>query len=185
MRQAAQKIENLAVLSSQQTTNPTTTTQTLQWNAPPANVYKVNWDSAVDKVNCKVGVGTIIRDWEGRVIACMRMCKPLFPNPYLAEAFGALHSAKLAIDIGLKQIKLEGDAMNVINDIKGNKASWKQTGLIINDIKQVLRGFDSFSIDFTPRSCNNLAHCLARNALNITDVLVDIEDIPSCIASLL
>ncbi|XP_042986091.1 uncharacterized protein LOC122314582 [Carya illinoinensis] len=179
MRQVAQKIEDLATLSSQQTTNPATTIpQAIQWNAPPANVYKVNWDSAV-------GVGTIIRDWEGRVIACMRMCRPLFPNPSLAEAFGALHSVKLAFDIGLKQIKLEGDAVNVVNDIKGNKASWKQSSLIISDIKQMLQGFDSFLVDFTPRSCNSLAHYLARDALHITDVLVDIEDVPYCIASLL
>ncbi|XP_042980196.1 uncharacterized protein LOC122310366 [Carya illinoinensis] len=186
VRKATQKLEDLIALFSQQTSNSTTTIpQTIQWSAPPADVYKVNWDSAVAKVNCKVGVGTIIQNWEGRVIACMRMCRPLFPDPYLAETFGALQSVKLALDIGLKQIKLEENAMNVINDIKGNKDSWKQTGLIITDIKQMLLSFDSFSVDFAPRGCNSLAHCLARDALHITDVLVDIEDVPYCIASLL
>ncbi|XP_042958135.1 uncharacterized protein LOC122293694 [Carya illinoinensis] len=185
VRQANQKIEDLNALFSQQTTNPTNIPQSIQWSAPPVNVYKINWDSAVDKVNCKVGVGTIIRDWKGRVIACMRMCISLFPDPYLAEAIGALHSVKLALDIGLIQIKLEGDAINVVNDIKGNKDSWKHTGLIITDIKQLLLRFDSFIVDYVPRSCNSLAHCLARDALHINDVLVDIEDVPLCIASLL
>ncbi|XP_042962439.1 uncharacterized protein LOC122296704 [Carya illinoinensis] len=65
VRQATQKLEDLTALFSQQTTNPTTTIpQTIQWSAPPADVYKVNWDFAVDKVNCKVGVETIIWDWE-------------------------------------------------------------------------------------------------------------------------
>ena len=53
----------------------------------------------------------------------MRLCRPLFPDSYMAEAFCALHSASLAADIELKQINLEGDELNVINDIKGNKES--------------------------------------------------------------
>ncbi|XP_042958097.1 uncharacterized protein LOC122293634 [Carya illinoinensis] len=185
VRQAYQKIDDLNALLSQQTINPTIIPQTIQWTAPPLDVYKINWDSAVDKLNCKVGVGTLIRDWEGRVIACMRMCISLFPDPYLAEAIGALHSVKLALDIGLKQINLEGDAMNVVNDIKGNKDSWKHSGLIITDIKQLLLSFDSFTVDYVPRNCNGLAHCLARDALHINDVLIDIEDVPLCIVALL
>lgn len=85
MKQANQKIEDLAVINFQVPANPLTSpSQTHQWLPPPPAVYKVNWDSGVDKVHCKMGVGAIIRDWEGRVIACMRMCRPLYPDPYLA-----------------------------------------------------------------------------------------------------
>ncbi|XP_042942689.1 uncharacterized protein LOC122276859 [Carya illinoinensis] len=48
------------------------------------------------------------------------------------------------------------------------------------ELKQI-----NLEVNFIPRSCNNLAHCLTKDALNVPDVLVDIEDVPSCIASLL
>ncbi|XP_041001599.1 uncharacterized protein LOC121247294 [Juglans microcarpa x Juglans regia] len=173
-------------LGSKIPANPLTyPSQTHQWLPPLLAVYKVNWDSAVDKVHCKVGIGAIFRDWEGRVIACMRMCRPIHLDPYLVEAFGALQSAIMAVDIGLKHIYLEGDALNVINDINGNKESWGQTGLLVHDVQQVMKRFDSTTVNFIPRSCNNLAHCLAKDALNVVDILVNLEDVPSYITSLL
>lgn len=35
------------------------------WEAPPRCQFKLNWDAALDKVQCKVGIGAILRDWGG------------------------------------------------------------------------------------------------------------------------
>ncbi|XP_035551020.1 uncharacterized protein LOC118349632 [Juglans regia] len=60
------------------------------WQAPPSNWVKLNWDSAVDKAKGVIGVGVAVRDSFGYTIATMRTNKHLFPDPLLAEAFGAL-----------------------------------------------------------------------------------------------
>lgn len=52
-----------------------------QWEAPPHGNLKLNWDATLDKTNCKVGVGAVIRDWEGKVKATMRMNHDLYPIP--------------------------------------------------------------------------------------------------------
>lgn len=34
------------------------------WKALPQGVFKLNWDAAVDKAQCKVSIGAIVWDWE-------------------------------------------------------------------------------------------------------------------------
>ncbi|KAG6645401.1 hypothetical protein CIPAW_08G120100 [Carya illinoinensis] len=60
------------------------------WEAPPQGKFKVNWDASVDEVSCKVGVGAVLRDWNSKVLATLRMEQDLFPDPHMAEAFAAL-----------------------------------------------------------------------------------------------
>ncbi|XP_042950375.1 uncharacterized protein LOC122282493 [Carya illinoinensis] len=33
-----------------------------QWQTPPNDFYKINWDAAIDHKRCRVGIGTIIRN---------------------------------------------------------------------------------------------------------------------------
>ncbi|KAF5474944.1 hypothetical protein F2P56_006796 [Juglans regia] len=91
LKQATQKLKELRLLHHKSPGIPSTDSTTLvQWEASSNSYYKINWDSAVDKQQCKIGIGTIIRDWEGELIATMRMKRSLFPSPYLAEAYAAL-----------------------------------------------------------------------------------------------
>lgn len=64
--------------------------QPTQWEAPPQGKLKLNWDAALDKISCKVGVGAVISDGEGRVLATLRMQNDLYPDPLTAKAFAAL-----------------------------------------------------------------------------------------------
>ncbi|XP_042944781.1 uncharacterized protein LOC122278662 [Carya illinoinensis] len=54
------------------------------WSAPPLHAFKANWDASVDKVQCKVGIGVVIRDWNGCVVATLRSQRDLLPDPLLA-----------------------------------------------------------------------------------------------------
>jgi hypothetical protein len=40
-----------------------------QWNKPPFDVIKLNWDVVVDKEGQKMGVGIIARDHHGAILA--------------------------------------------------------------------------------------------------------------------
>lgn len=60
------------------------------WTPLPLNVFKVNWDAAVDRVRCKVGIGVVVNNWEGQVFATLRSQRSLFPDVKLAEAVAAL-----------------------------------------------------------------------------------------------
>ncbi|XP_042974616.1 uncharacterized protein LOC122306248 [Carya illinoinensis] len=189
MKQVNQKLQDLKLLQHPTQIIPAMQEERVEplqvWKAPPYGYYKINWDAAVDHKNQRVGIGVIIRDSDGQVIGTMRKNKFLNPDPHLAEACAALHAVLLGSNIGLRNIFLEGDALNVVNAINGVGEHWGQAGMVIVDIQEILNCFNSWFVAYSQRSTNQVAHVLARNALSIEGELIELEEIPSCIISML
>ncbi|KAJ0013735.1 hypothetical protein Pint_20054 [Pistacia integerrima] len=87
-------------------------------------------------------------------------------------------------EIGINQIILEGDALQVVNDLLRDEENWGQAGLISMDTKVLSRNFITFLIHHVKRASNVIAHTLAKNTLTMDDVLVELEEVPNCIGSL-
>lgn len=115
----------------------------------------------------------------------MRMNKPFFPDPHLAKAYAALQSTLLGLDMGLTKIILEGDTLNVVNKINGANENLDKAGMIILDVKNSLTRFESWQVKHVNKSSNKAAHCLAKDALSKDDACVELEEFPSCIATML
>ncbi|XP_042964613.1 uncharacterized protein LOC122298827 [Carya illinoinensis] len=104
LKQTRQKLQDLRLLQSN--TSISTARQVgcvepmNQWKAPPNGHYKINWDAIIDQKKCRMGIGTIIHNWEGQVMCTMRLNKPLFLDPNLAEAYAAPHVVLLRQEIG-------------------------------------------------------------------------------------
>ncbi|XP_042958203.1 uncharacterized protein LOC122293808 [Carya illinoinensis] len=112
------------------------------WSAPPLNVFKANWDVAVDKGKCKIGVGVMIRNWEGRVVASLRSPKDYFPNPHLAESYGVLKAILLCKQLELTQVIFEGNAKQVVLTLNNLNQVESSTGMIMSDAKVLLGSFE-------------------------------------------
>ncbi|XP_042980081.1 uncharacterized protein LOC122310263 [Carya illinoinensis] len=84
------------------------------WSAPPLHVFKANWDASVDKVQCKVGIGVVIRDWNGCVVATLRSQKDMFLDPLLAESFSVLKAVILCNQLNMQDVIFEGGSLNVV-----------------------------------------------------------------------
>jgi hypothetical protein len=41
------------------------------WQPPPAGFVKLNWDAAVDEKRCKMGIGIVVRNSSGEVLAIL------------------------------------------------------------------------------------------------------------------
>lgn len=93
----------------------------------------------------KLSVSLAIREWEGRVLVTMRMNSPLYlyPDPLLAKTYVALHATKSGSDLGFWNIILEGDALQVVNAIKNADEQLNSTGMLVTDVKNLLRKYDS------------------------------------------
>jgi hypothetical protein len=77
------------------------------WKAPPWGVFKINWDAAIDKSSKMMGVGVIVRDGEGEVIAA---CTPL----------------RCTLQIRLPQrLMLHGKRYNLVEIWASNRLFWK------------------------------------------------------------
>ncbi|XP_035547375.1 uncharacterized protein LOC118348911 [Juglans regia] len=137
------------------------------WEAPPPNTFKVNLDAAIDKIKCKVGVGVIIRDCEGKVIASLRSSRGLFLDAQLGEAVAVLKATSLCVNLELRQVVFEGDALSIVKAVNSPAEKWSSDGMITRDVKCMLQKFDKWSVRNVTRGINFVAHELARNATPI------------------
>ena len=94
--------------------------QVARWAPPPPDRYNVNVDGAIFKAQKAAGVGVLIRDCHGQVIAALskRINAPLGPLETEAKAVEA--GVQFARDIGIQDVILEGDSLTVVNALCGN-----------------------------------------------------------------
>ncbi|XP_035546313.1 uncharacterized protein LOC118348520 [Juglans regia] len=151
------------------------------WQAPPSNWIKVNWDSAVDKTEGFIRVGVVVRDNAGHTIATKRTKKHLFPDPALAEAYGALIAVQFGLELGLSQVIIEGDSLQVINALKREEERCNSASMFVEEAKHLLNFFAKWEVSYVRRNGNYIAHLLAKNTLSIYDHVVTLGVLPTCI----
>lgn len=61
------------------------------WSRPPPD--KINWDVGIDEKNNRLGMGVIIRDSSGAVIAARSLTIQTKQEPVIGEAIEALYAA--------------------------------------------------------------------------------------------
>ncbi|XP_042942883.1 uncharacterized protein LOC122277065 [Carya illinoinensis] len=154
------------------------------WQAPPTAWFKVNWDAAVDRVKGLVGIGVVVRDDKGQTIATMRQSKSLFPDSLLAESFGALVATQFARDLGLTEVILEGDSLQVTRSLQGEVEDWSSSSMFLCEARTYLNLFAKWIVSHVRRNGNTVAHLLAKSALTISDVIITMEELPSCLSDL-
>lgn len=58
-----------------------------RWLRPAVDYIKVNWDATINAKNSKMGIGIMIRDVMGEVLACLSVPKPFQSPPLIAECW--------------------------------------------------------------------------------------------------
>ena len=77
-------------------------------------MYKLNTDAALDVRGNVVGVGLVIWDRVGRVMATSAQRVVASFTPPVAEASTVLRGLQLAVDASLLPIEIESDALEVV-----------------------------------------------------------------------
>lgn len=89
---------------------------------------KRGWDAALDINSKRMGVGVIVRDMEGSVLAAMCTIVPLITDSTIAEAVATWR----AVDFCKS---LEGDALEVlVNHLRKEDLCWNRYGHLIEEI---------------------------------------------------
>ncbi|XP_050251532.1 uncharacterized protein LOC126698394 [Quercus robur] len=149
-----------------------------RWCLPPKGTYKVNTDAAVFNNWGCCGFGVVIRNDKGELMGAL--CKKVeFPlGPIEAEAKATEASIYLAWDLGLKDIIVEGDSQQVIQALNGCITPALPILKIVEGLKLFLLRFNSWKAVHSRRTTNEEAHLLARNAMNVKDCVIWVEDTP-------
>ena len=149
------------------------------WVPPSPGQYKVNSDGAVFASLRKVGLGVMIRDSNGKVIAALSspMVGPLGTLETEAKAMEV--GLRFALDIGIRDVVVECDALAVFNAVQGFVAPSSSILFIVDSILQQARWFRSCYFSHTKRQGNVPAHMLAQYSMSLVSYVAWVESYPS------
>ena len=125
-------------------------------------MYKVNYDGALFSQQGKAGLGVIIRNSEGDVMASMSQQIPLPTIVAQVEALAVRRAAVFALEIGINKAILEGNSETIVKELMEPTPSLALHGRLIQDVKSLQNSFNFLSFTHVHRQGNNVAHALAR-----------------------
>jgi ribonuclease HI len=184
---AQQATEVYQSLRNGRDVEPTVFTEVIEnvWKAPSPGWFKANWDAGIDKKNGRVGLGVIIRNHRGAMVASKSHFINGVMDPTAAEAMAALMAVTFCVEMGIEQVVLEGDAKNVITAVNSDEPDESGRGQLTADICYSLRSIQVWVMRHTCREANKVAHAIANWAMSNTMNKVWLYDPPDCIRSFL
>ncbi|XP_026383574.1 uncharacterized protein LOC113279078 [Papaver somniferum] len=152
------------------------------WKLPEPHYHKLNLDGAWISCNTPEGFAIIFRNDAGELI--QGRAGPISANePEEAEAQGYLQAAKWARANNLSTFSVEGDCKNLVDNLNGepSQISW-QNQTIMDEVKNEFSFCNNFKgFYFVPRTANNVADTLAKEARSFR-IVVNWDTVPpSCI----
>ena len=142
------------------------------------DLIKINFDGAVSKDEDRAGIGVVVRDSLGLVMASLSQNISL---PHLVvnlETLAACRALEFSLELGFDKAILEGDLMIVMTALRDPSPSLASYGLLVWDAQLMACLFTCISFQHVGRVGNNVAHNLARHARHVTAFLVWMEDVP-------
>lgn len=73
-----------------------------------------------------MGASVIVRDYEGKVMATMCSSMIFIIDPTVAEAFAALKAVAFGRDLGLHNVILEGDVLEIVHALRREDSTWNR-----------------------------------------------------------
>ena len=128
------------------------------------------------------GIGVMVRDEEGNVIAALsrKLDLPLGALEIEAKALEA--GIQFAEEVELRKVVFESDLLLAINVVHGVEEAVASIQNIIHGVLRKVQGFETFDFLHTKRQGNVPAHLLAQYAQNVENMVVWLEDCPSQVA---
>lgn len=96
-------------------------------------MVKINFDEATSKDHTS-GIGVVIRDERGSVLASLSQNIPQVCRPLDIETLAASRALKFAAELGFNKVVLEGDCEVLMKVVKGGDQFLSTVGLVMDDI---------------------------------------------------
>ncbi len=104
----------------------------------------------------------VIRNHHDEVMAMLCQKIPYPHSVEAVEAFAARGAIKLALDLGLREVDIEGDSTMIINALLQHSPCYTLYGHLINETNLITQNFISFLFMHVKRDDNIVAHSLVK-----------------------
>ena len=144
---------------------------------------KTNYDGAMFGESDNAGIGVVIRNCEGQVLAAFseKIAKP--PTVEILELLAARRAVSFTAESGYDQFVCEGDSESVVNSLRGSGMENSRGGHLIKDIVSLSNSLVSISFAHVRRQGNAVAHALAQRARQYLASHIWLECVPPDILS--
>jgi len=156
----------------------------VRWIPPGLETYKVNYDGAMFTELGEAGIGIVVRNEKGEVMASIAKKIPSPESIEMLEALVARRAAIFSVELGLHQVVIKGDSEIVFKALLGWCLERSGIGHIIKDCKSISGFLQTCSFSHTRRQGNYVAHALAKRARMSSPLLVWMEYVPPDISYL-
>ena len=126
----------------------------------------------------RVGLGVVVRNSEGAVIASLSQQIPLPATITQVEALAVRRATEFAMKLGITSAVLERDSEIIHRELICTEPSLALHGHIIHDVKRLASYFACIRFVHIRRQGNNVVHALAGRAVTSPDLNVWMEDVP-------
>jgi ribonuclease HI len=130
-----------------------------------------------------MGIGLLIRDHEGTVIAAKCSTRSHVSDPLTAETIAVWTVARFIQHKGFNNVILEGDSLGVVNSLHDEEPNWAQAGHLIEDTKNMLSGVE-WRVHHIGREANSTVDRLAKTSLLLVEEHQLVFSTPLCIQSI-
>ena len=123
----------------------------------------------------RIGLGVVVGDHQGQVLASLSENVPLPPPSDDVEALSAAWAINFAAELGFSSVIIEGDSEAIIKALKSNEESLAIYGHMISAVRPAIDAFRNISFSHTRWQGNAIARNLVRH---VSGYLVWMEDVP-------
>ncbi|KAK8648921.1 hypothetical protein V6N13_129663 [Hibiscus sabdariffa] len=132
-------------------------------------------ESDADKLDSS---GVVVRDSNELVLGSCFIPALTVMSPFAAEALAALYGLRFALDLGCMHVVLESDSLTIISKLRSVVDDLFILRPYIADARLVSQAFASCQFAFTPRSRNEVAHCLTHLGQDSAVEMFWVEEVP-------
>ena len=147
------------------------------WTPPQSEgSYKLNVAFSQSKKSATVGIGFIIRDKVGEVLAtvCDKSVKEL--NPLCTAACVVRKALLFCQSTGFSKVQAECNFVELVDFLNSDKICSLEVAWILEDIAIIKENFNFISFSSIPLRCNRAALALANAAKEKEEVMIWLEE---------
>ncbi|KAK2638580.1 hypothetical protein Ddye_026375 [Dipteronia dyeriana] len=142
---------------------------TCKWMPSEDGLYKANCDVSINRSKRRIGIGIVIRDHKGRVMASCSQSLNVNLSLKAAKLTAVLKSILFSLDYGLASSSFGLDEACIVKWILDCSYRESVFGLILEDIDSLVSMASGMIFTHADKKANRVAQGLARYATESSD----------------
>ena len=151
----------------------------VKWKPLAASIVNVNFDSAMFAESNDVGIGVVICNYKGEVMAALSKKIAHLSSVDILEMLAVRRVAQFIVELGFPQAVFKGDSVGIIKALADGYFALSSFSHLVKDFSSILGLCHSHSFSNVRRQGNSVTHALAQRVRLSFPLMIWMENVPS------